>query len=57
MLCHLEDIRSRHIHTGLDAAETHHATIKPLPDQGGPVGDGGDSLFSGGYSFFWIPNS
>jgi hypothetical protein len=41
MLCHPENIRSRHVHTGLDAAETHDAAIKPLSDQGGPVGDGG----------------
>jgi hypothetical protein len=45
MLCHLENIRSRHIHTRLDAAETHHTTIKPLPDQGGPVRDGGELSF------------
>jgi hypothetical protein len=45
MLCHLENIRSRHIYTGLDAAETHHAAIKPLPDQGGPIGDGGKLSF------------
>jgi hypothetical protein len=40
MLSHLENIRSWHIHTGLDAAETHHASIKPLPDQRGSVGNG-----------------
>jgi hypothetical protein len=25
----------------LDAAETHHASIKPLPDERGSIGDGG----------------
>jgi hypothetical protein len=39
MLSHLEYIRSWHIHAGLDAAETHHTSIKPLPDQRGSVGD------------------
>jgi hypothetical protein len=40
MLCHLENIRSRHIHTGLNAAKTHDTSIKPLPDQWGSVRDG-----------------
>jgi hypothetical protein len=44
-LRHLENIRSRHIDTGLDAAETHHTPIKPLPDQGGSIGDGGKLSF------------
>jgi hypothetical protein len=39
MLSHLENIRSWHIHAGLNAAETHHTSIKPLPDQRGSVGD------------------
>jgi hypothetical protein len=47
MLRHLKHIRSWHIHAGLDAAETHHASIKPLPDQRSPIGDGGK------LSFFW----
>jgi hypothetical protein len=42
---HLEDIRSRHLHTGLDTAEAHHASIKPLPDKGGPIGYGGKLSF------------
>jgi hypothetical protein len=37
MLSDFEDIRSWHIHTGLDAAQTHHTSIKPLPDQRGSV--------------------
>ena len=41
VLCHLKDIRSGYIHTGLNAAETHHTSIKPLPDQGGSIGDRG----------------
>jgi hypothetical protein len=41
MLCHLENIRSWHIQTSLNAAETHHTSIKPLPDQRGTIGDGG----------------
>ena len=40
VLCHFENICSRHIHTRLNAAETHHTTVKPLPDQGGSVGEG-----------------
>jgi hypothetical protein len=47
MLCHLKHIRSWHIHAGLDAAETHHTSIKPLPDQRSSIGDGGK------LSFFW----
>jgi len=39
MLGHLENIRSWHIHAGLNAAETHHTSIKPLPDQRGSVRD------------------
>jgi hypothetical protein len=38
-LRHLEDIRPRYIHTGLNAAETHYTSIKPLPDQRGSVAD------------------
>jgi hypothetical protein len=46
MLCHLKDIRPRHIHASLDAAQTHDTSIKPLPDQRGSIGDGGElSLF------------
>jgi hypothetical protein len=45
MFCHLEDIRSWHIDTGLDAAETHDTSIKPLPDQGSPIRDGGKLSF------------
>jgi hypothetical protein len=45
MFRHLEDVRSWHIHTGLDAAETHHTSIKPLLDQGGSIGDGGKLSF------------
>jgi len=37
MLRHLKDICSGHIHARLDAAETHDAAIKPLPDQGGSI--------------------
>jgi hypothetical protein len=40
MLCHLEDVRSWHIETGLDAAQAHDASIKPLPNQRGSIGDG-----------------
>jgi hypothetical protein len=39
MLCHIENICSWHIHTGLNAAETHHTSIEPLPDQGGSIRD------------------
>jgi hypothetical protein len=41
-LRHLEDIRPRYIHTGLNAAETHYTSIKPLPDQRGSIRDGGE---------------
>ena len=41
MFRHLEDICPRDVHTGLDAAETHHASIKPLPNERGSIGDGG----------------
>jgi hypothetical protein len=40
MLCHLEDVRSWYIETGLDAAQAHDASIKPLPNQRGSIGDG-----------------
>ena len=36
---HLKDICSRNIHAGLDAAEAHDATVKPLSNQRGPVGN------------------
>jgi hypothetical protein len=45
MLCHLEDIRSWYIHACLDAAETHHTSIKPLPDQRSSIGNGGKLPF------------
>jgi hypothetical protein len=45
MLCHLEDVRSWHIETGLDAAQTHDASIKPLPNQRGSIGDGRELSF------------
>jgi hypothetical protein len=41
MFRHLKNIRPRHIHTGLDATEAHHTSIKPLTNQGGPVRDEG----------------
>jgi hypothetical protein len=40
MFRHFEDISPWNIDTGLDAPETHHAPVKPLPDQRSPVGDG-----------------
>jgi hypothetical protein len=40
MLSHLENIRSWHIQAGLNAAETHHTSIKPLSDQRGSIRDG-----------------
>jgi len=32
-LRHFEHISTDNLQTGLDAAETHHTSIKPLPDQ------------------------
>src|SRR5512139_586642 len=40
MFRHFKDICAGHIHAGLDAAETHDAPIKPLPDQGGSIRNG-----------------
>jgi hypothetical protein len=47
MLGYFEDIGPRYIDTGLNAAETHHATIKPLPDQRGSIRSGRDLSFFG----------
>jgi hypothetical protein len=47
MLCHFKDISPRNIDTGLNATETHHTSIKPLSDQGGPIRCGGN------FSFLW----
>jgi hypothetical protein len=40
MFCNFEDISPWNINTGLDASETHHAPVKPLPDQRSPVWNG-----------------
>jgi hypothetical protein len=45
MLCYLEDIRPWNIQTGMDASETHYASIKPLSDQRGPIRNGGKLSF------------
>jgi len=37
MFRYFKDISAWNIDTGLNAAETHHAPIKPLPDQGSPI--------------------
>jgi hypothetical protein len=53
VLGHLENIRSWHTHAGLNAAETHHASIKPLPDQRSSVGDGRKFSFLRGILVFF----
>jgi hypothetical protein len=47
MLCHLEDIGSWHIHTGLDAAETHDTSIWPLMNQRSSIFKGWTFYFFG----------
>jgi hypothetical protein len=47
MLCYLEDIRSRHIETGLNTTQTHDTSIEPLSNQRGSIGDGRK------FSFLW----
>jgi hypothetical protein len=47
MLGDFEDIGTRHIDTGLNAAETHHAAIKPLPDQRSSIRSRRDLSFFG----------
>jgi hypothetical protein len=47
MLCHFEDIGSRHIHACLNTAEAHDTPIKPLLDQRGSIRKGGK------FSFLW----
>jgi hypothetical protein len=45
MLCYLQHIGPWNINAGLDAAEAHDTSIKPLPDQGSPIRDGGKLSF------------
>jgi hypothetical protein len=47
MFHHLERISSWNIDAGLDTTKAHHASINPLPNQGGSIFNGGMFHFFG----------